>query len=324
MCTAVTYKTKDSYFGRTLDYYSFYPSEVTIMPRGYPLYFSMKGTLNTHYAMIGMATIEEDYPLYYDAINEKGLAIAGLSFKGSSSYERIEPDKDNITQFEFIPWILSQCATIEEVKKLLHKMNMIQLPFNNELLPNELHWMISDKKESITVELIDRKIKIYENTPGVLTNNPSYDIQMFSLNNYMHLSSKNQKNTFCPKLDLKEYSLGMGTIGLPGDLSSQSRFIRASFIKLNSISQDSESQSISQLFHILGAVEQQRGCNCLEDGKYEITLYTACCNLDKGIYYYTTYDNHQISAINMHKEDLNSTKLIRYQLIEEEQINFQN
>ena len=116
----------------------------------------------------------------------------------------------------------------------------------------------------------------------------------------------------------------MGAIGLPGDLSSQSRFIRASFVKLNSISKDTEKESVSQFFHILNSVDQQRGCCDIENGKYEITLYTSCCNINKGIYYYTTYDNHQITAVDMYKENLDSKNLITYPLIKEEQIKIQN
>ena len=87
---------------------------------------------------------------------------------------------------------------------------------------------------------------------------------------------------------------------------------------------DSESESVSQFFHILGSVDQQRGCCDLGEGKYEITLYTSCCNAQKGIYYYTTYENHQITAVNMHRENLDGTQIARYPLITGEQIHWQN
>ena len=148
--------------------------------------------------------------------------------------------------------------------------------------------------------------------------------QMFLLNNYMHLSPKQPENLFSEKLPLHIYSRGMGALGLPGDLSSQSRFVRASFVKMNSLSGDSEEESVSQFFHILGAVDQQRGCCDVGEGNYEITLYTCCCNADKGIYYYTTYDNHQITAVDMYKEDLEGSQLVRYSVIEGEQIKRQN
>lgn len=324
MCTAATYKTKDFYFGRTLDYEFSYVDEITITPRNYEFNFKNKKTIKSHYAIIGMAYVTENYPLYYDAVNEKGLCIAGLNFVGNAHYNEKIEGKDNIAQFEFIPWILSQCSNVEQAKRLIGKMNFLNEPFNDKLPLAQLHWIISDNKETITVESVKEGIKIYENPVGVLTNNPSFDKQMFELNNYINLSNKSPENKFAKGLNLEKYSRGMGAIGLPGDLSSQSRFIRVAFVKMNSVSADNEKESVSQFFHILNSVDQQRGCCELDNGKYEITIYTSCCNATKGIYYYTTYDNHQISGIDMNKENLDSEQLIRYQLIKEEQIKMQN
>ena len=294
------------------------------MPRNYEFNFRHKQNIKNHYAIIGMAYVTENYPLYYEAVNEKGLGIAGLNFVGNAQYNKKIKGKDNITQFEFIPWILSQSTTVKEAKKLIEKINFLDEPFSTNLPLAQLHWIISDSIESITVEAVKDGIKIYENPVGVLTNNPTFDKQMFELNNYMNLSTKSPKNTFAKSLNLEKYSRGMGAIGLPGDLSSQSRFIRAAFVKMNSVSKEEEKESVSQFFHILNSVEQQRGCCELDDGIFEITIYTSCCNASKGIYYYTTYDNHQITAIDMHKENLNSENLIRYPLIKDEQIKMQN
>ena len=324
MCTAVTYKTKDFYFGRTLDYEYSYKEEVTITPRNYEFKFRNEETISSHYAIIGMAYVADNYPLYYDAINENGLGMAGLNFVGNAYYNDIQENKDNIAQFEFIPWILSQCSTTEEAKKLIEKINLINTPFNGQLPLAQLHWIIADAEESITVEAVKDGIKIYDNPVGVLTNNPPFDKQLFALNNYMNLSNKSPKNTFATNLELQQYSRGMGAIGLPGDLSSQSRFVRASFIKMNSVSGKDENESVSQFFHILNSVDQQRGCCELEDGKYEITIYTSCCNATKGIYYYTTYDNHQITAVDMHNENLDGEELVRYPLVNGEHIKYQN
>ena len=140
----------------------------------------------------------------------------------------------------------------------------------------------------------------------------------------MSLSPEAPENEFSTHLNLQRYSNGMGAIGMPGDWSSQSRFVKASFVKMNSVCGISEEESVSQFFHILGSVEHQRGCVDMGNNLYEITVYSSCCNTDKGIYYYTTYDNHQITAVNMHKEKLDDIFLIRYPLAYEEQIHFQN
>ena len=324
MCTAAAYKTKDFYMGRTLDYEFSYGEEITITPGNYPFTFRHEGNLKTHYAMIGMAHVAGEYPLYYDAVNEKGLGMAGLNFVGNAVYAQVQDGKRNVAQFEFIPWVLSQCANLKEAKAALADMNLVGTPFSEQFPAAQLHWMIADETGSIVVESMADGLKIHDNPVGVLTNNPSFEMQMFNLNNYMNLSPISPKNNFSDKLNLNMYSRGMGAIGLPGDLSSQSRFVRAAFVKTNSLSGETESESISQFFHILGAVEQQKGCCEVTDGKFEYTIYTSCCNGDKGIYYYTTYENHQITGVDMNKENLNSDILISYPLIQGEQIKIQN
>lgn len=324
MCTAATYKTKDFYFGRTLDYEFSYGDNVTITPRNYPFEFRHMGKMYKHYAIIGMAHVAENYPLYYDAINEKGLGMAGLNFVGNAVYQNVEDNRENVAQFEFIPWVLSQCSTVVEAKKLIAKMNLVGTTFNEKYPLAQLHWIIADKDEAITVECMADGLHVHQNPVGVLTNNPPFDMQMFQLNNYMQLSPEQPKNLFSEKLDLNAYSRGMGALGLPGDLSSASRFVRVAFTKLHSISGDGEEESVSQFFHILGSVDQQRGCCKVVEGKYEITIYTSCCNASKGIYYYTTYDNHSISAVDMHREELEAKELVKYPLDEKMKVNYLN
>ena len=322
MCTAATYKTKDFYFGRTLDYEFSYGDEIIITPRNFEFNFRMGKKMENHYAIIGMAHVAGDYPLYYDAINEKGLGIAGLNFVGNAYYNDCADGKDNIAQFELIPWILCQCETVKEVRELLK--NITNEPFSEKFPLAQLHWIIADKNEAIIVESMKDGLKVYDNPVGVLTNNPPFDKQMFELNKYMNLSSKSPQNNFSNKLNMEYYSRGMGGIGLPGDLSSQSRFVRVSFVKMNSVSGDDEKSSVSQFFHILNSVDQQRGCCDVGDGKYEITIYTSCCNASKGIYYYTTYNNHQITGVNMFKENLDGDKIIKYPVIEDGLVRWQN
>lgn len=324
MCTAATYKTKDFYFGRTLDYEFSYGDEITITPRNFPFKFRHTNECNNHFAMIGMAHIADGYPLYYDAMNEKGLCMAGLNFVGNAVYFEPKNGKENIAQFEFIPYILSHCDSVLQARKKLESLNITNTQFSDKLPCAQLHWIISDRNESLTVESTIDGLKVYDNPVGVLTNNPPFDIQMFMLNNYMSLSPKQPENNFGKSAELTTYSRGMGAIGLPGDLSSASRFAKVAFTKLNSVSGDSESESVSQFFHILGSVDQQRGCCEVSDGKYEITLYTSCCNADKGIYYYTTYNNHQICAVDMHKIDLDMAELTAYTPITEGKVLFQN
>lgn len=320
MCTAAAYRTKDFYFGRNLDYERSFGESVTVTPRKYPFAFRNGENWTEHYAMIGMAHMQDGYPLYYDAVNEKGLAIAGLNFVGSAVYHAPVQGKDNVAQFELIPWLLARCATAAEARAALEKLNLTDEPFCPGMPASQLHWMLADRETCLVIESTADGLHVYENPARVLTNNPPFPMQLFQLNNYARLSPDGPEFRFAKELPFWEYSRGMGAMGLPGDLSSQSRFVRAAFACLNAQSGDDELSSVSQFFHILGAVEQQRGLCRLPDGQYEITLYSGCMNADRGVYYYRTYDNSQLTAVDMHRENLDGAELAAYPLREKMEI----
>lgn len=328
MCTAAAFQNKHFFFGRNLDLDYSYEEQVTVTPRNFPFVFRNTKKIESHYAMIGMAYITEDYPLYYEATNEAGLSMAGLNFPGNAVYRScksgISDECDNIATFEFIPWILSQCGTLAAVRNKLSRLNLTDTVFNENLPPAQLHWMISGREGSLVVEAVADGLKIYENPIGILTNNPPFPYHMANLSNYMNLSAAPAQNRFSDKLELHAYSRGMGAVGLPGDLSSASRFVKAAFTKLNSCCGASEEESVSQFFHILRSVEQQQGCVRIGEDKYEITIYSSCCNADKGIYYYTTYNNSMITAVDMHREDLDGDRLIAYPMIQKQQVYLMN
>lgn len=348
MCTAVTYSTQNHYFGRTFDWEVSYGEKIAITPRNYPLFFRKMPALEQHYALIGMAVVVPEVscpraevsgidatqdvrklPLYYDAINEKGLGMAGLNFPNNTDYKDLEEGKDNITPFEFIPWILGQCETVEEARGLLSRINLVKIPFSEQYPLSPLHWIIADKKEVITVECVKEGLMVYDNPVGVLTNNPPFPTQMFYLTNFMQLSREEPVSRFAEGMKLQPYSRGMGSMGMPGDWSSASRFVRCTFAKMNAVSGESEEESVSQFFHILGTVEQKRGCVLLEkrkDGQdvFEISIYTSCCDQDKGRYYYKTYDNSAVNCVDMHRENLDGRELIVYELKRQMDIVYQN
>lgn len=309
MCTAITYKTKAHYFGRNLDLEYSYSESVTITPRNYAFSFRKKGDMNSHYAMIGMAYVVDDYPLYYDATNEKGLSMAGLNFPDNACYQTEEEGMDHVAPFELIPWILGQCADLQEAKVLLSRICIIDMDYNEELPATPLHWMISDRNGSIVLECVGDGLQIYDNPTEVLTNNPPFPYHMTNLSNYMFLTNEAPVNTFSDKLQVHPYSRGMGGIGLPGDWSSASRFVRAAFVRCNAVSGESEKESVSQFFHILDSVKMPRGAVEISKDLYEITVYSSCCNTDKGIYYYKTYDEQGIKKVSMQSVNLNGNQL---------------
>ena len=316
MCTAVSFKTNDSYFGRNLDLEKSYGEYVVIMPRNHKIPMSTLPTLESHYAMIGMAAVVGDYPLYFEATNEMGLSMAGLNFPENADYKEYDKHKENVTPFEFIPYVLGRCRDVYEAKKLVEGINLVKINFSEDLPLSPLHWIISDKEKSITVESVKEGLKIYDNPYGVLTNNPTFDYHLMNINNYMGLHEGFAENKLSEVRKLDNYSLGMGALGLPGDYSSASRFVRAVFIKEKSPSFESERESVNHFFHILGGVAMPKGCVMTRNGEFEYTRYSSCCNADKGIYYYTTYNNSSITAVDMHSVDLNGEDIYTFPLVE--------
>ncbi len=313
MCTAISYRSNASYFGRNLDLERGYGEKVVITPRKFEIKMRCVNQIPSHYAMIGMATVVDNIPLYYEATNEKGLSIAALNFPDNAEYYDFIKGKDNVAPFEFIPWILAQSSCITEVKQLLGKINLINISFSDQLPLSPLHWMISDKKSSIVVESLKDGLKIYDNPFELLTNNPPFDFHRTNVSNYMGLGIGRASSQFKERIPMNNYSLGMGALGLPGDYSSTSRFVRALFVKENSVSERNEQSNVNQFFHILSSVAMPKGCVISKRG-FEYTLYSSCCNADEGIYYYTTYNNLKITAINMHDVNLNQTHLCTYEV----------
>ena len=316
MCTAINYNSKDNYFGRNLDLERSYNECVVVMPRNYKFPMRTLPTMDSHYTMVGMAAVADGVPLYFEATNEKGLSMAGLNFPDNADYKEYQDGKDNVTPFEFIPYILGKCRDVSEAEELLRNINLVNISFSGELPLSPLHWTISDKEKSITIESVKDGLKIYDNPYGVLTNNPPFDYHLMNINNYMGLHEGFAENRLSKEKNFDNYSLGMGALGLPGDYSSASRFVRAVFIKEKSPCFESEKESVSHFFHILGGVAMPKGCVMTKSGEYEYTRYSSCCNADKGIYYYTTYDNSAITAVDMHSCDLEGSEIYSFPLSE--------
>lgn len=323
MCTAFSFTSNDHYFGRNLDLDYRYNETVVIMPRNYPLSFRHKSPTTAHYAMIGIATVMDNFPLYYEGINEAGLCIAGLNFPGNGQYNPYDAVKENIATFELIPWVLACCRSVDDAVQKLSGINLCNTPFRDDLPPTPLHWILSDSTRCVTIEPLSGELIITENPVGVLTNNPPFAYHLYNLSNYMNLTPTQPQNRFSDQLELTPYSLGLGAFGLPGDFSSSSRFIRCAYIKENTVKPDTESACVSQVFHILNAVAQYDGCVEANTG-FEKTIYSICCNASRGIFYYKTYYNSQITAIKLHSEDLDRSMLIQYSLTEDQQIAWQN
>ena len=316
MCTCITYHNDNFYFGRNLDLDCSFGETVTITPRNFPLPFRHEETLTHHYAMIGMASANDRFPLYAEAVNEKGLAMAGLNFPGNAFYRKAgdgegqRADRTELATFEMIAWFLGNCASVAEAKMYLDRLSVTDDAFAENMPPAPLHWMLADKQACVVIEAVREGVKVYDNPFGVLTNNPPFDFHRMNMNNYLNLTAKSPENRFADGVELRAFAQGMGAAGLPGDASSVSRFVRAAFLKWNSVAPKEERANVSQFFHILDAVAMVRGSVITEQGTYDITTYSCCVNTRTGVYYYKTYDDSRVRSTALFDADLESTELI--------------
>lgn len=324
MCTCITFKNGDFYFGRNMDLEYSFGERVVITPRNFPFHFKYVDDQPAHYAMVGMATggaakegiSSADFPLYAEAVNEKGLCMAGLNFPGNAYYRKAELGKANIATFELIPWLLGMCASAVEAKEKLRDINITGDAFSESMPPAQLHWMLADRAGCFVIEAVREGIHIYENRIGVLTNNPPFEYHRMNLRNYLNVTAGYPEPRFRCAGDagngatetvdpeFAPYSQGMGAVGLPGDFSSASRFVKAAFLKWNSVCGQDEAENVSQFFHILDSVAMTRGAVLTRDAKYDITTYSSCVNADSGVYYYKTYGNSQINAVDIRRADV--------------------
>ncbi|MCH5348934.1 MAG: choloylglycine hydrolase [Oscillospiraceae bacterium] len=321
MCTSIAMTTNDFYFGRNMDLDYHFGERIVLTPRNYPIEFRKAGSMENHYAILGMAAVAENYPLYAEAMNEKGLCIAGLQFPDNAFYPDAEEScKYNVSPFELTLWILGKCASADEAEKLLSETNIVNIPFSKEMPLTSLHWHIADSKRSLTLEVTKKGTNLCDNPVGVLTNNPPFEFHMTNLCNYMNLTPEYPQNRLSSKIELIPYGNGFGAIGLPGDYSPSARFVKTVFMKFNSECECNNDSSVSQFFHIMEAVSVVRGCVINNENKLSVTTYSCCMNATKGYYYYKTYSNSRLTAVDMFRENLDDHCLKEFPLMEEQSV----
>lgn len=309
MCTAINETRGRHLFGRTLDLEYSLSEQAVITPRRFQLNFLHEPSLKNHLAIIGIAHVSGGTPLYYDAANEAGLAAAGLNFGGSAKYSKPQKSTRNIASFEFIPWVLGQCKSVSEAAELLGNTTLTDDSFSASLPATPMHWLIGDRTGSVAVEPTADGLKIREDPFGVLTNEPPLDYHLTNIKNYMSLTPMPPQNALCPNINLKPYSRGMGAIGLPGDFSSASRFVRAVFVKSHTLTESDESAAVNRFFRIMDSVSVSRGCIITDGGKAVSTVYVSCADTESAIYYFSTYGNRSIRSLRLSDANLDSSEI---------------
>ena len=309
MCTAISDNSGRHLFGRTLDLEYSLSEQAVITPRRFEFKFLREPPLTRHLAIIGIAHVFDGIPLYYDATNEAGLAAAGLNFGGSAVYSDPSASTHNIAAFELIPWVLGQCKSVGEAAELLKGTSITADSVDASLPATPLHWLIADRTGAIAAEPIANGLKICEDPFGVLTNEPSLDYHLTNVKNYMSLDASPPQNTLCPNVKLEPYSRGMGAIGLPGDLSSSSRFVRAIFAKSHTLPESEQNAAINRFFRIMDTVSVPRGCIITDEGKAVSTVYVSCADTECATYYFSTYGDRSIRSLRISEVNLDSNEI---------------
>ena len=308
MCTAINVKLKDTYFGRNLDLDYLFDARIIIVPRNYKIVFKKEESIFSHYAMMGVGTVIDDYPLFADVINEKGLSIAGLNFPFNAKYYKFDANKKNFATYELVLYLLATCKNISEVKTTLKKINVLDEDFSPSIKLTPLHFLISDVNSSIVLETTSEGMKIYDNKFNILTNNPPFKYQLEYLSSFDKLTNQSLDPKSISLSSQTFYSYGSGGYGLPGDYSSASRFIKANFVKNYLVPSNEELENVRSFFSVLDSVYMPYGSIKTPLG-YEHTRYTTCYNTSRGILYYKTYENPNINEILMSKYNLDNSSL---------------
>ncbi len=296
MCTAVYLQGERPIFGRTLDLEYHYDECVALTPQRFSFAFRYEGECAFHPAILGTAHVCCGVPLYYDAMNEQGLSVAALHFPGCGVYHTPTSGKRALCSFEVIPFLLSHCSRVNEAVSLLRECVVTPDAFSAELPPTPLHWMIADVGRAVVVESLAQGLSICENDIGVMTNAPEFSWQERYLVQYSGLEAQPCTGALGKELSLSPFSKGSGAVGLPGDYTSPSRFVRAAFAKTYTQATSGE-DAVSRFFHVMDSVSVPNGCVRTEQGECVRTVYTACSDLTRGSYYFHTYEDRALRRV---------------------------
>ncbi|MBR2831219.1 choloylglycine hydrolase [Candidatus Saccharibacteria bacterium] len=315
MCSGIRFSDDagNMFFGRNLDWCNGYGQGVVVTPRGFRYESAFLGEMAIRYAVIGMAVVADNKPLYFDCGNEAGLAIAGLNFPGYAEYEHEAiSGKMNVAAYEFPLFVAANFATVDEAEVALQDVAIVAKPVNTQFPVSELHFMIGDGKRSIVVEYTANGMEIYDNPVDVLTNQPGYAWHYENLRNYLNLDSRMPKEVDWRGARLTAFGTGGLMRGLPGDYYSPSRFVRLAYLNAHYPVQSSETDNVLRLFHSLQGVAMIDGAAAMADGKFEKTIYTSGFSAATRTYYYNTYENPTIQQVKMDDCDLGGEELVQF------------
>lgn len=320
-CTGIMHKAKDGTVinGRSVEFAVNLDIGGMVIPQGYAFKGTMPDgstglTYQAKYAVIGANTFGGQAII--DGVNEAGLSVGAFYFPGYAGYAKASAENKSmaLSSVEYPNWLLTQFATVDEVKK--HFADAVIVPTAPKgwgIVP-PFHYVVYDKSgKSVVIEPIKGELKIYDNPIGVVTNSPTFDWHMTNLGNYINLTPVGAAPVTVDGVKLQAFGSGSGLHGLPGDFTPPSRFVRAAVFSASAVPADNGQEGVFQVFHLLnqfdipkGAVRDSNG-NAVE---IEYTLATSVKDPKKVQYFLRTYDDQTIKMIDLHAFDKKATELV--------------
>ncbi len=301
-CTGITLKTADGtpVVARTIEWGgSNLGSRYAIVPRGYTQQSYVPGgrkeglTFTAKYGYVGLAVEQEEFVA--EGINEEGLSAGLFYFPQYGRYEAFDEGKktESLSDLQLVSYILGSCKTVDEVKKAVESLHVVGV----DPRASTAHWRFTDPSgRQIVLEIIDAKPVFYENRLGVLTNSPGFDWQMTNLNNYVNLYPGAAAPKSVGDVSVAPFGAGSGMLGLPGDVTPPSRFVRAAFFQTTAPQQPTARKTVEQVFQILNNFDIPVGFETSADEKPadipSATQWTSATDIAaRRIYYRTMYDS---------------------------------
>lgn len=319
-CTGLLLKAKDGSFvhGRTLEFGVQVNPSITVIPRGYEFVGSTptgKGLkYKSKYGAIG--AVAYDQIAILDGLNEKGLAVGTFYFPGYAKYAEITNENQNkaLSPVDFPNWIVTQFATVEEVKSALSDIVIAPTVIKGwGEGPAPFHYIVYDNSgKSLVIEPVDGRLITFDNPLGVLTNSPEFDWHMTNLHNYVNLRKFNVSPLKIDGVEFAPFGQGSGLVGLPGDFTPPSRFVQASIFKVTALTPGNTEDAVFQLFHILNHFDIPKGTVSEKDGSkvfYDFTSVTCVRDPQNLKFFFKTYDDQTIRVVDLKKFNLEEKKI---------------
>lgn len=291
MCTTFTYLQAAPYYGRNMDIDTPFGEQFVLIPRectsALPAGLPVSAP---HHQLCGVASVFDGVALFAEAVNEHGLYMASLNFPQNAVYSPADVEGAiNLAPYEVIPYFVAKFASVEEALPALDRLNIVARPYG-QLPLAPLHYFISDGRQHRVIEPTRFGLKVYEDKLGVLTNNPPYPWQMQNVQQYQHLTIKNPTEGWLPEVKTAPFGEGLGLVGLPGDFSPPSRFVKTAFLKQQMERAGDSVEPMADVLHILNAVAMLRGSVRTAEDRWDITRYSIAYDPVGGRVCIQTYD----------------------------------